>query len=206
MDRWTPEETLDLIGRHRVTHTHLVPTMFHRLLRVSDEVRDAADVSTLQHVLHGAAPCPVPVKRAIIEWWGPVRHRVLRVDRGHRHVRDQRRVARAAGHGGQAADARPRAHPRPGVGGRAAARRGRHGVPEGAGGRTVRLLRRPGQDRGELPGRPLHDGRRRLPRRGRLPLPDRPERRPDHQRRGQRVPGRGRGGAACRTPTSATPR
>jgi long-chain acyl-CoA synthetase len=72
MDRWTPEETLALIGRHRVTHTHLVPTMFHRLLRVPDEVRDAADVSTLQHVLHGAAPCPVPVKQAIIEWWGPV--------------------------------------------------------------------------------------------------------------------------------------
>jgi long-chain acyl-CoA synthetase len=72
MDRWSPEETLALVERHGVTHTHLVPTMFHRLLRLPEEVRAAADVSTLRHVLHGAAPCPVPVKQAIIEWWGPV--------------------------------------------------------------------------------------------------------------------------------------
>jgi long-chain acyl-CoA synthetase len=72
MDRWTPEETLRLIEEHRVTHSHLVPTMFHRLLRLPEEVRAAADVSSLRHVLHGAAPCPVAVKRAMIEWWGPV--------------------------------------------------------------------------------------------------------------------------------------
>src|SRR5829696_7790649 len=72
MDAWTPAETLALIERHRVTHSHMVPTMFHRLLRLPDAVRQAADVSSLQVVMHGAAPCPVPVKRAIIEWWGPV--------------------------------------------------------------------------------------------------------------------------------------
>ena len=72
MDRWTPEETLALIDRHGVTHVHMVPTMFHRLLRLPDEVREAADVSSLRMVIHGAAPCPVSVKRAIIDWWGPV--------------------------------------------------------------------------------------------------------------------------------------
>ena len=72
MDRWTPEETLALIERHRVTHAHLVPTMFHRLLRLPEEVRARADVSSLRFVLHGAAPCPVTVKQAIIDWWGPV--------------------------------------------------------------------------------------------------------------------------------------
>lgn len=72
MDTWSPEETLRLIARHRITHSHMVPTMFHRLLGLPDEVRAAADVSSLRSVLHGAAPCPVSVKRAIIDWWGPV--------------------------------------------------------------------------------------------------------------------------------------
>ena len=72
MDRWTPEETLALIAERGITHSHMVPTMFHRLLRLPDEVRAAADVSSLQMVLHGAAPCPVAVKQAIIDWWGPV--------------------------------------------------------------------------------------------------------------------------------------
>jgi long-chain acyl-CoA synthetase len=72
MDRWTPEETLALIERHRVTHAHMVPTMFHRLLRLPEDVRARADVSSLRSVLHGAAPCPVTVKQAIIDWWGPV--------------------------------------------------------------------------------------------------------------------------------------
>jgi long-chain acyl-CoA synthetase len=72
MDRWSPEETLRLIAEHHVTHSHMVPTMFHRLLALPDDVRAAADVSSLRMVLHGAAPCPVSVKHAIIEWWGPV--------------------------------------------------------------------------------------------------------------------------------------
>jgi long-chain acyl-CoA synthetase len=72
MDRWSPEATLALIEEFGITHSHMVPTMFHRLLRLPDDVRAAAEVSTLRHVLHGAAPCPVPVKQAIIDWWGPV--------------------------------------------------------------------------------------------------------------------------------------
>ena len=72
MDGWSPEETLRLISEHRISHSHMVPTMFHRLLSLPEPVREAADLSSLRHVWHGAAPCPVAVKLAIIEWWGPV--------------------------------------------------------------------------------------------------------------------------------------
>ena len=72
MDGWSPEETLELIERHGITHTHLVPIMFHRLLALPDDVRGAFDPSSLRLVVHGAAPCPVDVKRRMIEWWGPV--------------------------------------------------------------------------------------------------------------------------------------
>ena len=72
MDGWSPEETLQLIERHGITHTHLVPIMFHRLLALDDEVKQRYDLSSLRLVLHGAAPCPVDVKRRMIEWWGPV--------------------------------------------------------------------------------------------------------------------------------------
>jgi long-chain acyl-CoA synthetase len=72
MDTWDAEDTLRLIERHRVTHSHLVPTMFHRLLAVTDDVKARHDLSSLRFVIHGAAPCPVAVKQAIIDWWGPV--------------------------------------------------------------------------------------------------------------------------------------
>jgi long-chain acyl-CoA synthetase len=72
MERWDPEEALRLIEEHKVTHTHMVPTMFVQLLKLPPEVRDRYDVSSLRHVLHGAAPCPVHVKHALIEWLGPV--------------------------------------------------------------------------------------------------------------------------------------
>ena len=72
MDGWDPEETLRLIERHRVTHTHMVPTMFHRLLALPDATRAAYDVSSIRFVNHGAAPCPVDVKQRMMDWWGPV--------------------------------------------------------------------------------------------------------------------------------------
>jgi len=72
MDTWTAPETLRLIEHHRVTHTHVVRTMFHRMLALDDETRDAYDLSSLRLVVHGAAPCPVPVKQAMIAWLGPV--------------------------------------------------------------------------------------------------------------------------------------
>ena len=72
MERFDPEGFLRLVEAHRVTHTQLVPTMFTRLLRLPDEVRARYDLSSLEVVQHGAAPCPVAVKRRMIEWWGPI--------------------------------------------------------------------------------------------------------------------------------------
>jgi long-chain acyl-CoA synthetase len=72
MDKWDAEETLRLVAQHRVTHTHMVATMFHRLLQLTDDVRSGYDLSSLRFVLHGAAPTPVHEKRAMIEWLGPV--------------------------------------------------------------------------------------------------------------------------------------
>ncbi len=70
--RFDPEDLLRLVQQYRISHMHAVPTMFVRLLRLPEEVRKRYDVSSLRFVIHGAAPCPVEVKRAMIEWWGPV--------------------------------------------------------------------------------------------------------------------------------------
>jgi long-chain acyl-CoA synthetase len=70
--RFDAEDLLRLIERHRVTHMHMVPTMFVRLLRLADDTKRRYDLSSLQFVVHGAAPCPPHVKRAMIDWWGPV--------------------------------------------------------------------------------------------------------------------------------------
>jgi long-chain acyl-CoA synthetase len=72
MEHWTPVDMLRLIERYGVTHTHMVPTMFHRLLALPEETRAQFDTSSLRFVIHGAAPCPVPVKQRMIEWLGPV--------------------------------------------------------------------------------------------------------------------------------------
>ena len=72
MDKWDAEETLRLVDRFRITHTHVVPTMFHRMLQLSDDTKSKHDLSSLRWVLHGAAPCPTDIKRRTIEWLGPV--------------------------------------------------------------------------------------------------------------------------------------
>ena len=72
MEHWKPVDMLRLIEQYGITHTHMVPTMFHRLLALPDDVKERYDHSSLRFVIHGAAPCPVPVKRRIIEWLGPV--------------------------------------------------------------------------------------------------------------------------------------
>lgn len=72
MDKWDAEETLRLVDRHRITHTHVVPTMLHRMLQLSSDVRGAYDLTSLRWVLHGAAPCPPQVKQDTIAWLGPV--------------------------------------------------------------------------------------------------------------------------------------
>src|SRR3954453_19604549 len=70
--RFDPEDLLQLVERHRVSHQHMVPTMFVRLLRLPDEIKRRYDQSSLRFVVHGAAPCPPQVKLAMIAWWGPV--------------------------------------------------------------------------------------------------------------------------------------
>nr|WP_055506724.1 acyl-CoA synthetase [Nonomuraea pusilla] len=70
MDHWDAEEMLRLCERHRVTSSHMVPTHFKRLLALPEEVRSRHDLSSLRWMIHAAAPCPVPVKRAMLEWWG----------------------------------------------------------------------------------------------------------------------------------------
>jgi long-chain acyl-CoA synthetase len=72
MERFEPERTLQLIERHRVTTGYMVPTQFVRLLKLPKEVRDRYDVSSLQVIVHSAAPCPRPVKQQLFDWWGPV--------------------------------------------------------------------------------------------------------------------------------------
>jgi long-chain acyl-CoA synthetase len=71
MDRWDAETALDLVQRYRVTNTHMVPTQFKRLLSLPAEVRGKYDVSSMRWMIHAAAPCPVPIKRDMIDWWGP---------------------------------------------------------------------------------------------------------------------------------------
>jgi long-chain acyl-CoA synthetase len=72
MDRWNAAEALRLIEKHRITHTHMVPTMFHRMLRLPEDIRRNADLSSLEYIAHGAAPCTVAIKRAMIDWVGPI--------------------------------------------------------------------------------------------------------------------------------------
>lgn len=74
MENFDAEEALKLIEKHKVTHSQWVPTMFVRMLKLPEEVRKKYDVSSLQVAIHAAAPCPIPVKKQMIEWWGPVIH------------------------------------------------------------------------------------------------------------------------------------
>lgn len=72
MERFDAEEYLNLVKRYKITHSQVVPTMFSRILKLPEDVRANADVSSLEAVVHAAAPCPVPVKEQMIDWWGPI--------------------------------------------------------------------------------------------------------------------------------------
>jgi acyl-CoA synthetase (AMP-forming)/AMP-acid ligase II len=74
MERFDAAQALAFIAHYRVTHATFVPTHFVRMLKLPEDVRGAADLSSLQAVVHAAAPCPVPVKQAMIAWWGPIVH------------------------------------------------------------------------------------------------------------------------------------
>jgi long-chain acyl-CoA synthetase len=72
MDRFDEEEALALIERYRVTHSQWVPTMFVRFLKSDPQIRQKYDLSSHKYAIHAAAPCPVEVKRQMIDWWGPI--------------------------------------------------------------------------------------------------------------------------------------
>jgi long-chain acyl-CoA synthetase len=74
MERFDAEHYLQLVEKHRVTHSQLVPTMFSRLLKLPDDVRRRYDLGSLEIAIHAAAPCPIQVKEQMIEWWGPIIH------------------------------------------------------------------------------------------------------------------------------------
>ncbi|KCZ50341.1 acyl-CoA synthetase [Hyphomonas pacifica] len=72
MEKFDPETFLEYVQKYKVTHTQMVPTMFVKLLKLPEDVRKSYDVSSLKFVIHAAAPCPIPVKEQMIEWWGPI--------------------------------------------------------------------------------------------------------------------------------------
>jgi fatty-acyl-CoA synthase len=88
MEHFDPRQCLELIERYRVTQAQFVPTMFVRMLRLPEEERERYDLSSLQHVVHAAAPCPVEVKRQMLDWWGPIIHEYYSgtEDIGHTHI------------------------------------------------------------------------------------------------------------------------
>jgi len=74
MEHFDAEEYLKYVEKYSITHTQLVPTMFIRMLKLDDVVRNKYNVSTLEVAIHAAAPCPAPTKKAMIDWWGPIIH------------------------------------------------------------------------------------------------------------------------------------
>ena len=70
MEKWKPEEMLRLIDTYKVTTSHMVPTQFHRMLQLPKDVREKYDCSSTRAMVHAAAPCPIPIKQQMIEWWG----------------------------------------------------------------------------------------------------------------------------------------
>ena len=72
MERFDPELSLKAIEDHGITVSQWVPTMFNRMLKLPDEARTRYDLSSHKRAIHAAAPCPVDVKRRMIEWWGPI--------------------------------------------------------------------------------------------------------------------------------------
>ena len=72
MPRFDAEDFLRLVQDNHITHIQMVPTMFVRLLKLPEEVRNAYDISSLEYIIHAAAPCPPQIKEAMLAWWGPI--------------------------------------------------------------------------------------------------------------------------------------
>ena len=185
MERFEAEQALRLIEAHRVTHSQWVPTMFVRLLKLPASVRCAYDLGSLRWAVHAAAPCPVPVKQAMIDWWGPILFEFYSMTEGFGAASifsDE--WLRKPGSVGRPLMGVPHvvgldgAELPPGEVGHDLVR-GRH---------AVGVPRRPGQDRRRGQRARLADRRRRrVPRHRRLPLPHRPGQQPDHFGRGEHL-------------------
>ncbi|MFI9560631.1 acyl-CoA synthetase [Nonomuraea endophytica] len=74
MEKFDPVRYLELVEKYHVTHSQLVPTMFIKMLKLPEDERTKRDISSLKFAIHAAAPCPVPVKEQMIDWWGPIVH------------------------------------------------------------------------------------------------------------------------------------
>jgi len=72
MEKFDAEEFLKIVEAKKITHTQTVPTMFVKMLKLPEDVREKYDISSLEFCIHAAAPCPIPIKEKMIEWWGPV--------------------------------------------------------------------------------------------------------------------------------------
>ena len=205
MDKWVPEEMLQLIERYRVTSSHMVPTQFHRLLALPEETRSRYDLSSLRHMIHAAAPCPVDVKYKMIEWWGNA------IDEYY-----------AASEGGGTLVTAEEWLEKPGTVGKPWPiseiaifddEGNRIEEPNVIG--TVYMSMQTGdfeyhkdkeKTKSNRIGKFFTVGDVGLPRRGRLPVPARPQDRHDHLRRGQHLPGRDRERPARPSRRSATRR
>ena len=71
MDTWDAERALALVERYQVTNSHMVPTQFKRMLSLPEETRARYDLTSMQWLIHAAAPCPIGIKQAMLDWWGP---------------------------------------------------------------------------------------------------------------------------------------
>ena len=202
----TPRAALELIERHRVTHTQLVPDDVRP--HAASCPRRSAAATTCRRcdaVIHAAAPCPVDVKRADDRLVGPDHLRVLLVDRGHRLHGDHLRRSGSRIPARSAARCSARPHILDDDGNELPPGRGRHDLVRGRPS-TFEYHNDPEKTAAARNDARLDDRRRhRLPRRGRLPLPHRPQGRHDHLRRREHLPAGGRERprhATRRSPTS----
>ena len=74
MEKFDAERYLQLVEQYQITHSQLVPTMFVRMLKLPEDIRNQYDISSLKSAIHAAAPCPIPVKEQMIQWWGDIIH------------------------------------------------------------------------------------------------------------------------------------
>ena len=175
MEQFDPEDALRYIEQYHVTHSQWVPTMFVRMLKLPPEARTTHDLSSHRCAIHAAAPCPVEIKRQMIEWWGPIieEYYAATEGTGATYINSEQWLAHP-GSVGQV-DARAVAHRRRGRQGTSAGRDRHRLLPAHLRPARLRVPQGRCQDRGGVRRARLVDRRRHgLPRRGGLPVPHGP--------------------------------